>query len=349
MLQNHVQDVSTNHEGASAPVCRIALGPISARPLVSIIVPSFNQGQFIRQTLDSILSQDYRPVEILVIDGGSTDETVDVLKSFGARLDLTWVSEPDRGVVEAVNKGLAAARGEIVAIQSSDDCYSPGAIARVVREFSADSRVGLLYGDTVKVDEHGNDLSRYRIGEFSLENLFLIKTWIPQPSAFFRRELYEVIGGWDERIPYAPDTDFWIRMAFRTDVRKVDEYLSQRRVHGAQRDVQAARILRDYSKMIEQSAEIRQAPRHLQRAAHAGKYLLRSRYNPENSDWFVARGLIRAAWICPKSLRWKDIVRFLCIQPLRLRASRAKHWLRKALSGLGMKTEISGAGTRKQQ
>ena len=343
MSQNHLSASMANRDGKSAAVSRLILRAVSAGPLVTVIVPSFNQGQFIRQTLDSILRQDYRPVEILVIDGGSTDETVDVLKSFGARADLTWVSEPDRGVVDAVNKGLQAARGDIMAIQSSDDCYAPGAIARVVREFVADPQVGLIYGDTVKVDEHGQELSRYQIGEFSLENLFLIKTWIPQPSAFFRRELFEVLGGWDERIPYAPDTDFWIRMAFRTEVRKLDEYLSQRRLHGAQRDVQAARILRDYSRMIEQSEEIRQAPRHLRRAAHAGKHLLRIRYNPDNSDWFVARGLIRAAWICPKSLRLKDIVRFLCIQPLRRRASRAKRWLRKTILGLGIETETLGA------
>ena len=138
----------------------VKLESLPNRPLVTIIVPSYNQGKFIRNTLESIFEQSYEPIEILVIDGASTDETLDVLKSLGDHAGLKWISEPDRGVVEAVNKGFALARGEIVAIQSSDDCYTPGAIARVVREFIADPQVGLIYGDTVKVDEHGNDLLR---------------------------------------------------------------------------------------------------------------------------------------------------------------------------------------------
>src|SRR4051812_41118582 len=102
------------------------------RPLVSVIIPSYNQGRFIRETIDSVLSQDYRPIEVLVFDGASKDETVSVLKSYDAP-ELQWWSEPDRGVVDAVNKGLARARGDIVAIQSSDDVYVPGAISRPFR------------------------------------------------------------------------------------------------------------------------------------------------------------------------------------------------------------------------
>ena len=96
-----------------------------AQPLVSVIVPSYNQARFIRETLDSILGQDYRPLEVIVFDGASKDETVDVLGSYGDRPELRWWSEPDRGVVDAVNKGLAKANGEILAIQSSDDCFTP--------------------------------------------------------------------------------------------------------------------------------------------------------------------------------------------------------------------------------
>src|SRR5262249_4992252 len=161
----------------------------------------------------------------------SRDETVSVLRSFDTCAELNWISEPDRGVVEAVNKGFARAQGDIIAIQSSDDCYLPGALSRVVDEFRANCDVGMIYGDTVKIDALGRELGRSRIGPYSLENLFLLKSWIPQPSAFFRREFLDVLGGWDERIPYAPDTDLWVRIAFRTGVRKIDEYFSQRRIH----------------------------------------------------------------------------------------------------------------------
>ena len=100
--------------------------------LVTIIVPSFNQGRFIKETLHSILAQDYRPIEVLVIDGASSDLTIEVLESYAGVPELKWWSEPDNGVVDAVNKGLARARGEIVAIQSSDDLYLPGAISAAV-------------------------------------------------------------------------------------------------------------------------------------------------------------------------------------------------------------------------
>ena len=258
------------------------------QPLVSIIIPSYNQGRFIRDTIDSILNQDYRPIRIHVVDGASRDETVEVLKSYGDIPELSWVSEPDKGVVDAVNKGFSKVTGDIVAIQSSDDMYLPGAIRRIVETFRANSAVGLVYGDTVKVDADGREILKYQSGPFSLENLFLLKTWIPQPSAFFRREMLLNCGGWDERIPYAPDTDLWIRMAFRTDVLKIDEYLSQRRMHDAQRDTQCERIVRDYIQMIRQSPDIAKAPAHLRRAAMAGTYLIRMRYRGTGSYWVAA-------------------------------------------------------------
>ena len=254
---------------------RDALNALPERPLVSVVVPSFNQGLFIRATIDSILTQDYRPVEMIVIDGASTDETLEVLRSYGEKAELQWVSEPDRGVVEAVNKGLARVRGDIVAIQSSDDCYLAGALSRIVEEFRRRPDVGLIYGDTVKVDAAGKELMRYVIGPYSLENLLLLRTWIPQASAFFRRELLEAVGGWDERVPYVADTDLWLRIAFRTRVLKIDRYLSQRRIHDAQRDTQSAKIVHDYARMIEQSPDIASAPPPVCSAAHAGKHLLR--------------------------------------------------------------------------
>ena len=200
------------------------LAPLTEDPTVSIVIPSFNQGKFIRACIDSILEQDYPHLRIHVVDGASTDETVDVLKSYGPSDRLDWVSEPDRGVVDAVNKGFERVSGEIVGIQSSDDLYLPGAIRSAVDAFRADQNVGLVYGDTLKVDADGNELLRQSTSDFSLENLLTFRTWIPQPSAFFRREMLEVCGGWDESIPYAPDTDLWIRMAYRSEVKKLQQF-----------------------------------------------------------------------------------------------------------------------------
>lgn len=276
------------------PVEEIGLQPLVSNPLVSIIVPSYNQGKFIRDTIDSILQQDYRPLEIQIIDGASTDETVEVLKSYGDIPELHWISEPDNGVVHAVNKGFAKVSGSIIAIQSSDDMYLPGAISQIVDKFQGESLAGLVYGNTIKVDVNGNELHKDAIGPYSLENMLLLKTWIPQPSAFFRKELLESCGGWDARIPYCPDTDLWLRMAFRTRVEKLDTYLSQRRMHDEQRNTQAKRIVHDYTQMLAQSVEIMQASKSIQKASLVSYHLIRVRYNPWNSDWYVAWHLMRA-------------------------------------------------------
>lgn len=307
-----------------AALAPVQFQPLSEQPLISVIVPSFNQGRYIRATIDSVLNQEYRPLQIIVIDGGSRDETVSVLKSFGSTAELEWVSENDRGVVEAVNKGFARARGELVAIQSSDDCYLPGAFPTAIQEFRENPDLGLLYGDTVKVNAEGQELARHKIGPYSLLNLLRLQTWIPQPSAFFRRELLDALGGWDDRIPYAPDTDLWIRMAFRTVVKKVNHYFSLRRMHGEQRDKQAAKIVRDYGRMIDQSPDIAASPVAIQRAAHAGKYLMRVRYNPSGSDWYAACALIRAGLSDVSCWNSTAITRMLFWQPLRRILARGK-------------------------
>ncbi len=324
----------------SAPLLQVDLAPLSSLPLISVVVPSYNQGRYIRATIESILSQDYRPLQIVVVDGGSSDETVSVLQSYGSTSELEWISERDSGVVEAVNKGFARVRGEIVSIQSSDDCYLPSALRTVVEEFKRDSRVGLVYGDTVKVDANGDEVARYRIGPYSLLNLFRIQTWIPQPSAFFRRELLDTLGGWDDRIPYAPDTDLWIRMAFRTVVRKLDVYLSQRRIHGEQRDTQAAKIVRDYSLMIDQSPDIAASTAEIRAAAQAGKHLMRVRYNSRGSDWYAARALILAGLCDAACWNMRGITGLLFWQPARRVLSKCKRLV------LGNRRKTAVASTR---
>lgn len=308
--------------------CGPPTGPVSLRmldrePRVSILVPSFNQGKFIRATIDSILQQDYRLLHIYVVDGGSTDKTLDVLSSFGDIPQLSWISEHDNGVVDAVNKGFERLDGDILGIQSSDDVYLPGAISRVVREFQEHADVGLLYGDTIKVDTEGRELLKYRIGPWSLRNLLLLKTWIPQPSAFFRREMLDTCGGWDESIPYSPDTDLWIRMAFRTQVKKIDEYLSQRRMHDAQRDTNGAKIIDSYCRMIDQSPDIAASSPELQRAAQAGKYLMKIRYNPSGSDWANAWNRFRAGQVDSELRNHAGVFRDLLL-PVRRVLSRVK-------------------------
>ena len=268
---------------------------MSQNPLVSIIVPSYNQGRFIRRTLDSILSQDYRPIELIVIDGASTDDTLSILREFSHHPELQWVSERDSGVVEAVNKGFARATGDIGGIQSSDDFYLAGAISAGVEALQSEPALAFVFGDIAKVDAEGNELSRTELGAYSLENLLTIATWVPQPSTFFRMGLAKQLGGWRGEVPYAADTDLWLRMALQAPARKLDRLMAERSMHEGQRDTQGARIVRDYSRAIDTLPGLAQASARVRRAARAGKWLVANRYDPDVGEWRRVGRLWRAA------------------------------------------------------
>src|SRR5687768_9182779 len=188
---------------------------------ISIIVPSYNQGAYIRETLDSILAQDYPDFEVLVMDGASKDETVDVLRSYDAP-NLQWWSEPDKGVVEAVNKGLARATGEIIGIQSSDDLYLPGALPAIAKEFASDPELALVYGDVEYIDAQSRVTGHTELPPFDLHQYIGKIIYIPQPSAFFRASAMRAAGPWREDISYAADAEFYLRIASSGKTKKID-------------------------------------------------------------------------------------------------------------------------------
>lgn len=249
------------------------------RPLVSIIVPSFNQGRFIRRTLESIVSQEYRPIEVIVVDGASTDETVSILEKYGDVPEIRWISEPDSGVVEAVNKGFERARGEIAAIQSSDDFYLPGAVEAAVSALQAAPELAFVFGDVAKVDADGLELSRTSLAEYSLEGVLSLETWIPQPSTFFRLSLARSLGGWRTDVPFAADTDLWLRMGLQAPARRIPRLMAQRTMHDAQRDRHGARIVRDFSKAVRSLPGLANMPASVRNAARAGILLQANRYD----------------------------------------------------------------------
>ncbi|MGH8529170.1 MAG: glycosyltransferase family 2 protein [Nevskiales bacterium] len=256
--------------------------PLSPQPLVSIIVPSFNQGRFIARTLDSILGQSYRPLEVVVVDGASRDDTVAVLKDYAARFpELRWQSEPDKGVADAVNKGLALARGEVLAIQSSDDIYYADAVAKAVAALRDHPECGMAYGDSDNIDVEDRLLSRYRVPEFSWEAFFGMALCLPQSSIFFRAELARQIGGWNAKY-FACDIDYWLRLLLRAPAVKLPGVLSAWRVYLEQRTQHRnkQKIWDGHWQMIEDCAELKQASPRLQRLARASRHALALRYHP---------------------------------------------------------------------
>jgi glycosyltransferase involved in cell wall biosynthesis len=200
----------------------------AARPLVTVVTPSFNQAQFIRETIDSVLTQRYPAIEYLVMDGGSTDETVSILREYGAR--LSWRSDRDRGQAHAVNAGWRLGRGSIVAYLNSDDAYLPDAVERAVDALTRDPDVGAVYGEAYHVDERGAILDRYPSEPFSMARLEET-CFICQPTVFLRRELVERVGYLDEDLRYSLDYDLWIRAARVARFTFVPHYLARSRLH----------------------------------------------------------------------------------------------------------------------
>jgi glycosyltransferase involved in cell wall biosynthesis len=256
------------------------LDALPKSPLVSVIVPSFNQGRYIRDTIHSILNQTYKNLEIIVVDGASSDETLQVLDTFADEPRLRVFSKPDKGVADAVNKGLHLARGQVGAIQSSDDVYLPDAVESGVKALSRESRPGIAYGDIIKVDAEGNELARIVTGGYSLEAWLTKQTYIPQPAAFFRLALIDKAGMWDPTF-FNADTEFWLRLIWHAPVIKINQALALRRMHGEQRDTQSRKICESYARMMTTSSGIKTLPFRLRRAAAAGSLLHRIRYNPQ--------------------------------------------------------------------
>ncbi len=197
-------------------------------PLVSIITPSYNQGEFIKETIESVLNQDYPNIEYLVIDGGSTDQTVDILKSYGNR--ITWVSEKDEGQADAVNKGISAAHGSIIGWLNSDDTYLEGAISIMVKYFKNHPTTDMVYGEGYYIDKSSNIIERYLTEKFSRSRL-AEQCIICQPTAFFTKKFVEEVGMLDKSLQLCMDYELWIRMAQKGKVAYIPVYIATSRMY----------------------------------------------------------------------------------------------------------------------
>jgi len=180
-------------------------------PLVSIVTPSYQQAAYLEHTLRSVLGQDYPRLEYIVVDGGSTDGSVAVLRRYADRL-AWWVSEPDEGQADALRKGFARARGEILAWLNSDDMYAPGAVASAVRALQQNPRAAWAVGDALSVDAEGRPFHHHRAAAWDLSALMTLHI-LPQPAVFFRRAAYERVGGVDPSFRYLMDHHLWLRLA----------------------------------------------------------------------------------------------------------------------------------------
>lgn len=207
-------------------------------PLVSIITPSYNQAAFLGQTIRSVLAQDYTPVEYAIIDGASTDGSQEVIQRYAGQL-AWWVSEPDSGQAEAINKGLSQARGDIVAWLNSDDLYLPGVITAAVAALEADPRLGMVFGDAITIDTHGRPLNRLSFGDWGLAE-FLRFRIICQPAVFMRKAVLEKAGLLAPSFHYMLDHHLWLRIARLAPVRHIPALWAAARHHAGAKNVAQA-------------------------------------------------------------------------------------------------------------
>ncbi len=177
-------------------------------PLVSIITPSYNKGEFIEETIQSVHSQSYGNIEHIIIDGNSTDNTISILKRYP---HLIWISEPDDGQTDAINKGLTIAKGDILAYLNADDTYLPDAIETVVAAALKYPHNLLLYGDIVHIDKNSKIIAIRKTGVVNIERLISFLFYLPQPAVFFRREVITRAGLFDESYHLTMDYDYWLR------------------------------------------------------------------------------------------------------------------------------------------
>ncbi len=213
-------------------------------PKISIVVPSFNQAEFLKQTLDSIFNQDYPHLEVLVLDGGSSDGSIDIIKAYEDRLTY-WHSKPDSGPADAINQGFAMAQGDLITWLSSDDVLSHGAVWQVAQTFLLDPSLDLVYGNALYINENGDlhlaDHGGYRTGLYfgkfqphrAIPFYWLYVHSVPQPTVFFRRSLLAKVGNLNEEYKFIFDFELFYRLAETATIKKLERVQAFYRIHAS--------------------------------------------------------------------------------------------------------------------
>ena len=208
--------------------------PLVRRISASVVIPNFNGVGFLSETLASIAAQHAAALDVIIVDGGSTDGSVEIIRSWAEANGARWVSEPDGGQAQAINKGFRMASGDIVTWLNSDDLLPPGAVARAIEEFEHDPELDFTWGFCLLIDADGRPI---RIGNFhvrrDLAELRGSRNFVVQPGTWFRRSVFDRFGYLDESYHFVFDYEFFLRMAGNVKARFVPEVVSNFRIHSS--------------------------------------------------------------------------------------------------------------------
>ncbi len=293
---------------------------MAGNPLVSIITPSYNQAAYLEQTIRSVLAQDYHPVEYIIVDGASTDGSLAIIGHYASQIS-TWISEPDSGQAEAINKGLRLAKGEIVAWLNSDDLYLPEAIGEAVAALQSNPALGLVYGNAVTIDAQGRPIGRLTFEDWGLPELMRFRI-ICQPAVFMRRTALDRAGYLDPSYHFMLDHQLWIRIARLAPIQYIRSSLwaAARHHPGAKNVAQPAAFKEETLRILEwMESQADLAPRLASQRQHvlAGAYRLSARYlldggMPGPALEYYSRAIL--AWPAFALKHWRRMVyALLCL------------------------------------
>lgn len=249
-------------------------------PLVSIITPSFNQAAYLEQTIQSVLHQTGVQLEYFVIDGASKDGSLEIIQRYASQLS-GWVSEPDSGQADAINKGFARASGKYIAWLNSDDIYLPDAISRAVSVLEANPDLGMVFGNAITIDPDGRTINQLQFGDWGLEDLLGFRI-ICQPAVFMRRSILEQAGYLDPNYHFMLDHQLWLRLARLAPIQHIPEILAAARYHPQAKNVLQAAAFGDEAlrilNWIKELPEFQVYYTARRNRITAGAYRLKARY-----------------------------------------------------------------------
>lgn len=271
--------------------------------LVTVVTPSYNQAAYLEDCICSVLAQNSKDeiqIEYLVVDGGSTDGSLEIIHKYEEHL-AWWVSEADAGQAEAINKGFHRSKGEFFAWLNSDDLYLPGAVAAAVIALQKDELLGMVYGDALAIDQHGNLLNRWNFADWGLKDLMRFRV-ICQPAVFMRRSVLEKCGLLDTSYHFMLDHLLWLQIARCSQVKHIPQLWAATRMHAKAKNVLqpgqfGEEILRILNWMKSQP-DLALLVSEDQRQIEAGAYRLKGRYlldggNPREALRAYGSALVR--------------------------------------------------------